>query len=178
MRHSNHEHHRRSGSYLLNGLVPAGRHLLSGAQIAQAVQSGPNQIMGIMGAKTFGEDILNSGGLQNRPNRTAGDQTGTGGGRLKHNPSSPKFAMDLMGNTVFGNSYLTHVLTGLLDSFADGLGNLICLTQTMPDPTISVPNHTDRTETEATSTFYNLGRTVDKHDLFDKLVFRIFILEV
>ncbi len=83
-----------------------------------------------------------------------------------------------MRNTALSNSNFTHILTSLLDSFANGLGYLVGLSKAMPNLTIAVTNNANRTKTEATPTFYNFSGTIDEDNFFNKLIFRIFILKV
>jgi hypothetical protein len=48
----------------------------------------------------------------------------------------------------------------------------------VPDPSLAITYHTDRTKTEASATLNYLGRTIDEDNLFDQLVFTVFILKV
>jgi len=121
---------------------------------------------------------LNSGGLKNGPNRTTGNDTSTCRSGFKHNQTSAKFAMNLMGNTVVSYRYFLHIFTGLFNPLANGLGNLIGLAQSVPNFSIAVTDNANRTKTEPPSTFYNFGGTINEDDFFNKLVFRAFILKV
>ena len=47
-----------------------------------------HDVDGVGGAERLGEQVLDSGGLDDRADRTTGDDPGTGGGRLQHDPTS------------------------------------------------------------------------------------------
>lgn len=167
-----------SGENLRGRLVAAASDLFDRTQSPQAVQGSLNQIVGIMRPQTLGQYVLNTSRFKDRSHRTAGNDSSTGGGGFQHDQTGAEFPLDLMGDARFGKRYALHILACLLQPLANGLGNLIGLAQSVPDFSIAVTDNANRTKTEATSTLYNFGGTINEDNFFNKLVFRAFILKI
>jgi hypothetical protein len=99
--------------------------------------------MGIMGSKTLGQDILNSNGLDYGPNRSTGNDSRTLGSRFQENPAGAEMSYHLMGYGRVFQVDVTHILLGLLDTFADGLGDLMGFPQSISNVALAVTDHND-----------------------------------
>ena len=157
-------------SNFFDGLAPQFCNGLGGTKIAKAFKSRLDHVMRIVGTEAFGENITNTGSLEHSPYRSTSNHTGTGGCGFEQDLAGAIGANNFVGNGYIGERHGPHVLARLLHPFADGLGHLIGFTETISDLTIAIPNHDDGAETEAPTTFDDLGDPVDEYYLFDQFL--------
>ena len=143
--------------------------LFRSAQSSQAIQRGLDKIVRVIGTKAFGQYVLNTGRFENRTHGTTGDDACTIRRRPQHNAARFELADDVMGNGYIGQRDLLHIFFRLLDSFSDGLRHLVGLAKAITNLAMTITNHDDRAETEATAAFDYLGNAVDEHNFFNEL---------
>ena len=68
-----------------------------------------------------------------------------------------------MRNCAFEHGNLYKILLGCLSTLCNSSGNLTSLTKSISNDTLAITNNNDGSERESTTTFCNLGYTVDCH---------------
>ena len=116
-------------------------------------------MMGV-GTQALGTDILDTGSFHDDTHGAAGDHAGTGSGGLHQHAACTGLADDLVGNGAAGQGNGDHVLLGILDALADGLGHLGGLTQAKADLALAVAHHHQGGELHDTTTLNGLGYAV------------------
>ena len=66
-----------------HGLAAHRGDLVGQIHLPEGVHGGFDHVVGVVGANTFGKNVLDSGQFDDRTNRAAGNDTGTGPGRLE-----------------------------------------------------------------------------------------------
>jgi hypothetical protein len=149
-----------------------GGNILLAPQSAQPFHCGLNQVVGIVGTLTFGENILHPGSFEHRPNRTARNHASSLGSRLEHYFAGFEFAVNIVRNGNVCQSHLLHVLAGAFHAFADSFRHLIGFAKSVPHSAFAVTDHDNGTEAEAAATFYHFGHPVD----IDYFFYQLFLL--
>ncbi len=116
---------------------------------------------GIVGTQSLGTDILDADRLHHRTNRAAGDNAGTGCGRLHQDAACAVLADDLMRNGSAAQRNLDQVLLGVLDALADSVRNFAGLTDAEADGAVAVADDDQSGKLEDTAALYGLRYTVD-----------------
>ena len=94
----------------------------------------------------------------------AGDDAGTGGGRLHQHPAGAGDADDRVGDGAAGQRHVEQVLLGLLGALLDGQRHLLGLAVAEADAAVAVADHDERGEREAATALHDLGDAVDGDD--------------
>src|SRR3990172_316268 len=103
------------------------RRRLSFPELSQRLHRGPDDIVRIGGAKRLRDHILHTGSLENRPHRSAGDNSGSLRRRLQEHLPGPVVPEHLVWNRVLVPRDFPQVLLGGLDAFPDRRRNLLGL---------------------------------------------------
>src|SRR5271169_4442546 len=103
------------------------------------------------------QNIVNSRRFHDGSHSPAGDDTGTGGGRLQNNRGSSELAEHLMRNCGFLEGHVDHVSFCRFHSLAYSLGNFVRLAKAVPDLAVAVPNHHYCTERKTSAAFNDFG---------------------
>ena len=127
--------------------------------------------MRIVGADGFGQDIVNPDGFHDRTDRAAGDDSGTLGCGLEHDMTGTEATQNLVRNGPIQQLDLLHVLFGPIRCLANGIGNLIGLSETESHGTVSVADNDQGAEAESPTALDHLGNTIQINDLFNKFQF-------
>src|SRR5699024_3106693 len=103
----------------------------------------------------FREDIVNSGAFQHGTHRAAGDNTGTGSGRLQEDNACCLLALDRVRNGALNARNLESVLLRLFNTLGNSGRNFLRLAVANTNGAIPIAYHDEGGEAETTSTFYN-----------------------
>src|SRR5690606_19669103 len=109
---------------VLGGAAPERGDRVRRAERRQAVDRGAHDVDRVRGARRLAEQVADAGGLDHRPHRTAGDDTGAGAGRLEHHVAGAEVPANLVRDRGPDERHLDQVLLRVLDALADRLGYL------------------------------------------------------
>ena len=112
------------------------------------------------GTKALRTNVLNTSKSKDSTNSTTCDNTGTGAGGLKKHLTCAVLTNDLVRNGRAHEGYLNHILLSILNSLADCIGNLSCLSEAEAYMSISVAYYHDGCKTGDSTALYGLGYTV------------------
>jgi hypothetical protein len=119
--------------------------------------------MRIVRTKTLGQDITDPGHFKHGANWPASDDTGTSRSRFQQHLSGTEFAHNVKGNGAFLKGNFDQVFFRLFHPFADSFGHFLGLAMAVADMALSVTYHHEGGKTETTTTFNNLGASIDMH---------------
>ena len=140
------------------------RDLLGLAQLLQRVDRRLDEVDRVLRAEALREDVVEAGELEHRADAAAGDDAGTGRGRLEQHAAG---AVDAERRVRDGRAVLGHaeeVLLGLLDALLDRQRDLAGLAVADADDVALVTHHDQRGEREATAALDDLRDAVDLDD--------------
>src|SRR6266852_9584957 len=143
--------------------------LIRRPQTLEAIDGRLQNVVRISGALALGEDVSDSGGLQHRPNRTAGDHSGAFHRRLEQYPSGAEVPEHVVRNGVAEQRDLEQILLRVLAALANRLGDLVRLAQAHAHVTVAIAHHHQRREGEATASLHHFRHAVDVHHAVGKV---------
>src|SRR5438876_181343 len=143
--------------HLLDRLAAASGHVLGALQRAQAVDRGVDDVDGVRRAERLGEDVLDAGGLNHGPDRTAGNDAGAWRGGLQHDDGARGLTEDLMRNGREHERDVEHGLARRLGRLGDGGRHLAGLALPDADPPVAVADDDHGAEGEAPAALDDLG---------------------
>ena len=103
--------------------------------------------------------------LEHRADATAGDEAGTGAGRLEQHLAGAELAERRVRDRAAAQRDRLDVTLGILGRLADGILNLVRLTETDADVALAITDRNDRVEAETTSALDNLRDAIDGDEL-------------
>ena len=92
---------------------------------------------------------MDAGLLEDGAGGAAGDDPGTGGGRLEQHPTGAGLAEDGVDDRRPGHRHVEQVALGLLGALLDGQGHLLGLAVAQADPASAVTDHHECGERES-----------------------------
>ena len=123
-------------------------------QLIQRIHGGIDNIQQVAAAQRFGQDIRNPGCFQHSTHTTAGDNAGTGRGRLEQARERRQTCpITSCGMVVPIHGDFVHILAGMLGSFAHGIRHSICLTDAHANTAAIIANNHSHPEGETATTF-------------------------
>src|SRR5690606_6528659 len=144
---------------------------LVGAALAdQSVHGGLGHVEVRRRAQRLGEGVLDAGGLQDLADRSTGDDTGTGRGRLDDHLGGAVDAEDLVDDGAARHRDVDHLAPGDLERLLDRGRDLTGLAVADADAAVAVTHHDQRGEAEPAATLDDLGDAVDLDDALVVLV--------
>src|SRR5210317_1248283 len=117
--------------------------------------------MRVIRAEALGKDVADTGNFQNRTRRAASDNTRTLRSWTQHDLTCAELANNIVRNGRSLDRHGNHILFGVLNSLTNCLGNLFRLAKTISNISAAVAYYNEGREAEPTTTFNNLGRTID-----------------
>ena len=163
--------HLSSPAWLVRDLVhldaALARDLAGRDQRTEAVHGGPHHVVRVGRAKALGQDVGDAGALEHRAHRSAGDDAGTGGGRLQQHPAGAVLADHLVRNGGAGPRQLDHRALGRIHGLAHRFGDLVRLAGCDADLALAVADRHQGVEGEPASALDHLGDAVDGNDVLD-----------
>ena len=122
------------------------------------------------GTHGFREDITDAHRFADGTDTAAGDNPRSGRCGLEQNLATAEFGVDFVGDGSVHDAHRLENFAGRFAGFLDGIRHLIRLAEAETDLTELVSADHKSREAEATAAFDDLGATVDKDDLFGKLI--------
>src|SRR6266566_4489102 len=126
-------------------------------------------VVRVVRAERLREDVLDARGLEDRPHRAAGDDSGARHRRLQEDAAGAEVPGDLAGDRRLLQRHEDEVLLGVLDGLTDRLGHLVGLAETDAHVTAPVTDHDQRREREPSAALDDLGDAVDGDDAIVQL---------
>ena len=109
----------------------------------------------------LGQNVLDAGRLEDGAHSTTGLYTGTGSCGLHENAGTTEFRLLLVRDGRVDDGNLHEILLRILDTLGDGGGDFVSLTETIANNAVLVSDDNDRRETEVTTTFGDLGHSLN-----------------
>jgi len=147
--------------HLTQGFAPVLGNLTGIEEVLQCDERCLYGIDMVLGAKRLAEDVVDSGRIADRSNRTTGDNSGTGNRRLQKNAGAFVLSDDLMRNRGVLHRNLNHRALGSFHRLADRLGDVIRFPEPIADFTVLITYDHDRAEGEPASTLHDFCYAVD-----------------
>src|SRR5436309_6622547 len=141
-----------------------------GRQVLECVQRGPHHVVRVGGAEALGEDVTYAGALEHGSHGPAGDDAGSGRGRLEQHAPGAVVTDDLVRDGRARERDLDHAAAGGFDGLANRLAHLVRLAGGHPDASLSVAHGDERVEAEAPAALHDLRDAVDGNDVLDEPV--------
>ena len=104
---------------------------------------------------------MDAGALQHGPHRAAGDDAGTGAGRLEQHDTGRLLALHGVRDGAGDARHPEEGLLGCLDALGDRGRNLLGLAVADTDHAVAVAHHNQRGEAESPATLDHLGHPVN-----------------
>src|SRR6184192_112978 len=139
-------------------------------QVLESVQRGPHHVVRVGGAEALGEDVAHAGALEHGAHGPAGDDAGSGRGRLEQHAPGAVVTDDLVRDGRARERDLDHAAAGGFDGLANRLAHLVRLAGGHPDASLSVAHGDERVEAEAPAALHDLRDAVDGNDVLDEPV--------
>jgi len=143
-------------------VVKGGRRFSFSAVVV--VGDGAGHVDRVGRAVDLGQDVVHAGRLDDGTHGAAGDDAGPLGGRLEQHLCGGVLLADLVRDRRPDHRDLDDVLLRVLDTLADGLGDIAGLAQADADMAVAVAHDDDRREREAAAALVDLGDAVDLDD--------------
>src|SRR6202020_2028015 len=131
---------------------------------AHALQRGHRRVHDVDrvgGTEGTGEHVVNARALQDGPHRAAGNDTGTGAGRLQQHAPGRVLTLHRVRDGAGDTRHPEEVLLGLLDTLGDRRGHLLGLAVTDAHHAVGVAHHDQRGEAEPAAALDHFGHPVD-----------------
>src|SRR5581483_2293619 len=154
----------RLGRHLVHLASAEAGHVVGSAELPEAGDGRLHDVDLVARAERLGQDVLDPGALDQRPDRAPGDDPGARRGGLEQDDPGAVFPDHLMGDRGAHHRDLEHLALGLLDALGDGSGHLLCLAVADADAASAIAHHHERGEGEAAATLDDLGNPVDRDD--------------
>src|SRR3954447_23556033 len=152
---------------VLQGQTAAGRDLLGADEVLQRLHGRVDDVDRVGGPEALREHVVDTGALEHGAHRTAGDDTGTGAGRLQEHHAGRCLTLHRVRDGAGDARHLVEVLLGLFDTLGDRRGHLLGLAVADTHGAVAVAHHDQRGEAEAPAALDDLGDTVDRYDTLD-----------
>src|SRR4051794_27366317 len=153
------QHGRRSD--VLQGQTAAGRDLLGTDEVLQRLHGRVDDVDRVGGPEALGQHVVDAGALEHGAHRAAGDDTGTGAGRLQQHDTGRRLTLHRVRDGAGDAGHLVEVLLGLLDALGDRRGHLLGLAVADTHGAVAVAHDHQRGEAEAPTALDDLGHAVD-----------------
>src|ERR671913_708639 len=152
---------------VLERQTAAGRDLLGADEVLQRLHRGVHDVDRVRGTQALGEHVVDTGALEHGTHRAAGDDTGTGAGRLEQHDTGGRLTLHRVRDGAGDARHGVEVLFGLLDALGDRRGHLLGLAVAHADLAVAVAHDHQGGEAEAPTTLDDLGHAVDGDDALD-----------
>src|SRR3954465_12329670 len=160
--------HRRRGA-VLQGQTAARRDLLGTDEVLQRLHGRVHDVDRVRRAQALGEHVVDACALEDGTHRTAGDDTGTGAGRLQQDDAGRGLTLHRVRDRAGDPGHPVEVLLGLLDTLGDRRGHLLGLAVADTHGAVAVADDDQRGEAEAPAALDDLRHAVDGHDALDEV---------
>src|SRR4051812_27621734 len=154
-------------SHVLEGQAAAGRDLLGADEVLQRLHRGVHDVDRVRGPEALGEHVVDAGALEHGTHRAAGDDAGTGAGRLEQHHTGGRLTLHRVRDGAGDARHAVEVLLGLLDALGDRRGHLLGLAVADADLAVAVTHDHQGGEAEAPTTLDDLGHAVDGDHALD-----------
>src|SRR5580698_4101812 len=151
-----------------DGFAAHGRNLLRRSKRAQSRDRRHDHVDRIVGAETFGQNIVDSGQLEYRAHRSPSDDAGAGSRGFQQDGSRADFMSHFVRNGAIDHRYGDEAFTSLLDTLANRFGHLAGPSDCETDLAFAVADDDQCTKAEALAALNDLGNAIDAHDGFFK----------
>src|SRR3954463_2219138 len=152
---------------VLEGQTTAGCDLLGADEVLQRLHRGVHDVDRVRGTQALREHVVDAGALEHGTHRTAGDDTGTGAGRLEQHDTGRRLTLHRVRDGAGDPRHVVEVLLRLLDTLGDRRGHLLGLAVADADLAVAVTHDHQSGEAEAPTTLDDLGHAVDGHHALD-----------
>ena len=144
--------------------------VFAGTKLLETGEGRLDEVNGIGGATSLGEDVVNTGGFEDCPDAVAGDYTGTWGSRDQDHAGRTEAAFHLMGDGSSLEVDLDHAAVAAFDSLLDGVGDFDAFGVAVPDASLLIADDDEGGEAEATATLDHAGTTADLNYFFRAII--------
>src|SRR6266550_875303 len=138
--------------------------LFGRVEAAERLDRRPRHVDRVCRAVDLGKDVADTGRLDDRPHRAAGDHAGALGRGLEHHLAGRELDVDLVRDRRPDHRDLDEILLRVLDALADRLRHFAGLAEACTDVTGAVTDDDDRAEAEPPAALDDLGDAVDLDD--------------
>src|SRR5581483_11343014 len=152
---------------VLDRQAALGRDLLRAVELLERGDRRVHDVDRVGRAERLRQDVVDARALQHGPHRAAGDDAGTGAGRLQQHDARGLLTGARVRDGALDARHLEEVLLGLLDALGDRRGHLLGLAVADTDRAVAVAHHDQRGEAEAPATLDDLGDPVDRDHTLD-----------
>src|SRR5579875_714562 len=152
---------------VLEGQPPAGGHLLRTDQLAQRVDRRMDDVDRVVRAERLRQHVVDTRALEHGAHRAAGDDAGTGAGRLEQHDARCLLALHRVRDRRGDAGDAEEVLLRLLDTLGDRGRHLLGLAVADADGAVTVTDDDERGEAEPAAALDDLGDAVDRHHAFE-----------
>src|SRR5215218_8699932 len=154
---------------VLQGQTAAGRDLLGADEVLQRLHRGVHDVDRVRRAEALGEHVVDARALEHGTHRAAGDDTGTGAGRLEQHDTGRRLTLHRVRDGAGDAGHLVEVLLGLLDTLGDRRGHLLGLAVADAHGAVAVADDHQGGEAEAPTTLDDLRDAVDRDHALDEV---------
>ena len=137
-----------------------------------------HNVDGIIATQRLAENIGNASSFKHCTSSATSNHTGTFRGRTHHNNTSGILSLNRVRNSGADNRDTEEVLASFLDALGDSGWNFLGLAVSYADHTFAITNNDKSGEAEATTTFDNLGDTVNGDNALDVVVLFLLVTSV
>src|ERR1700677_3960057 len=142
--------------------------------VRERVESGADHIVRVGRALALGDDVVHAQRFEHGAHRTTRDDAGAGGRRAQNDAPCAMTAVDVvMQRAALAQRHADDAAFGRFGRLANRLRHLARLAVAVPDPTLLIAHHDERSEAEAASALHDLRNPVDVHQAIDELAVAI-----
>ena len=140
------------------------------SHLAEALESGLDDVDGVVAAARLGEDVSDACELDDGSDGASGYDAGAGRGWLEHDDGAAVLGYDVVrdGRALEGD--FDHVASGLDGALADGVGHGVGLAHADADVSLFVTDDDDGVEAEVSSALDDLCDAGYSDDSFDEVL--------
>src|SRR5215472_6399048 len=147
--------------HVLDRQAALGRDLLGTVQRLERGHGGVHHVDRVGRAERPGQHVADPRALEHGAHRAAGDDAGTGAGRLEQHYAGRRLTLHGVRDGGGDPGHPEEVLLGLFDALGDRRGHFLGLAVADTDHAVAVAHHDKRGEAEPTATLDHLGHPVD-----------------
>ena len=142
------------------------RDLFDGFEQAERLDRGHDDVDGIARSQRLGDDVVQTGQLEDGAHCTARDHASSGRSRFEHDARGSDRMRQGVRDGLLNHRHGNAILLSRFYRFTNRLGNFARFADREADLSLTIADDDERAEAKALSAFYNLRNAIHAHDRF------------